>query len=198
MPPQHGTTSKNAPAWLPGAGSAGAQLEATQQLAAAAMDARLDGARRQVEQGFELSVREPFEVAQREDERRLRIELAQRRLDLGEQLAVLGQGGGVARVAQGVDRLQRQEAESPLEPPATIVVDAEVAREAERPRQQWDVAAEASEVLEQAQEDLLGEVLGALGVAAEVQGDGVDARAEPVDDLAPGCGFAGRGPAGEA
>ena len=156
------------------------------------MDARLDGARGQVEQGLELAIGEAFEIAQRQDEDGLGIELAQRRFDLRQQLTVLGQGGGVAAVLQPVDGLERQEPEGALEPAPAIVVDAEVARQAQRPGQERNVPAEAAEVLEQAQEDLLRQVLRALGVTAEVVGDRVDARPEAVDDLAPGGRIAGR------
>jgi hypothetical protein len=138
------------------------QLETTHQLAATAVDPRLDGARGQIEQRFELAIGESLDVAQRQDERSLGIELAQGFLDQRQQLALLRLARGVARVVQGIDGLERQEPEGTLQPASPVVVDAEVAREAQRPGQQRDVAPVAAEVLVQAQEDLLGEVLRAF------------------------------------
>src|SRR5207245_443628 len=71
-------------------------------------------------------------------------------------------------------------------------VEGEVGRELEEPGREGARGIVAAEVLPEAQEDLLRDVLRQLGVAREAVGEGPDRALEAEDDLLEGGGVAAR------
>ena len=78
------------------------------------------------------------------------------------------------------------ESERLLALPATVAVDTEVARQRDNPGGQREAPVVAVEVLEDLQEDLLGELLGVLPLQREVVSHRVDLLPEHVHQLPPG------------
>ena len=155
-------------------------LDLAGQLGSAAVDARLDRALRQVQLVGDLLVGQFLDVAQhhrRAQRRRQLVErLARSRRTRSRCSSCAYRRGGPAPPARSppvdvaVDRLA-------LLADAAVVIDAEIAADADQPRLEVGAAIERVERLVQLEEDVLREILGLIVPADELVGD--------VEDLAP-------------
>ena len=154
---------------------------------AGAEQPRLHGAVRKVEGLADLLVGQAVEVPENEDLGEVLGDLGERR---EEELRALLLQGHARRVVLGFQERRHgfvgDETEGLLALAAPVSVDAEVARDREDPGHQGEAAVVAVEVLEDLQEDLLGQLLGVLALHREVVRDGVHPRSEPVHQLPPG------------
>src|SRR6185369_3683504 len=78
-----------------------------------------------------------------------------------------------------------------------VVVDAQVARQAERPGRQRSLAAIPAQVLEQAEKNLLRQILRLRPRSGELERQVVQPFAIQLEDLVPGARLSRRSPAGE-
>jgi hypothetical protein len=157
------------------------------ELGAAAVDTRLDRALGQLQPIGDFLVGQLLDIAhhhrrpQRLRQRRER--LAQQRdaillLERGERAGLGGNRRQLVRIDGAINRL-------PLLPDAAVVIDAQVAGDADQPGLEIGAAVEGAERLEDFQEDVLGEVLGFLVLADEFVGDVEDLAAVLPDDRLP-------------
>ena len=170
---------------LLGAGLRGAVLQGLAQLGAAAVDPAADGAELHAEGRGDLLVRQSLDVAEHHGGAELRREGVQRLLDVRVEVGVvedllrgrLTAGQPLGRVvAEGV------EADALLAPDH---VQEEVGGDAVQPALEGAGRVRRQRA-EDADEDLLGEVLGVVLVAGQAVGEAVDPAAVRADDLLPG------------
>jgi hypothetical protein len=164
-------------------------LEGGAQLGATAVDAAADSAQLDAERGRDLLVGQPLDVAEHNCRSEIGGQRVQSLLDIAvEMVVVVGLGRGRLAPRQPVGGVlgERVEADALL---AAHLVEEQVRRDAVQPALEG-ARSVGRERPEDAYEDVLGEVLGVVGVAREAVGQPVDAGGVRAHDLVP----AGRGP----
>jgi hypothetical protein len=112
-------------------------------------------------------------------------------------LSPLGAGLDVVAARDVGEDLLRHPDGAPFLAHAAVVVDAQVARQAQGPGGEQAVAPVLAEVLVEPQEDLLRQVLSLLPRAREMERQIVDPPAVQLDQILPGIGLARGGAPGK-